>query len=75
MYFQNVFKTKTNRPTHSAEQIILIVSTLFKKGPQAGGNLTTYKSLEHATYTTGKLASTQTTVKQNVCSKDTKNQQ
>lgn len=39
----------------------LTASTSFKESPQAGGNLTTYKPLEHATYTTGKLASTQTT--------------
>lgn len=38
-----------------------IASTAFKEGPQAGENLTIYKPLEHAAYTTGKLASTQTT--------------
>lgn len=39
----------------------LIASTSFKEDSQAGENLTTYKPLEHAPYTTGKLASTQTT--------------
>lgn len=56
-------KQKQTAQTYSLSRSdhFLIALTPFKEGPQAGRNLTTYKPLEHATYTTGKLASTQTT--------------